>query len=166
MSTSWAPEREESHARRVKGGLQALCIVILFGKINCLVHQTNGCPGNIDGHVAAAHHNHTLAQFNLKSEVDVDQKVDAVVDTLKMSSRNVEFASLVEPGGKQNCIELRPQFRKGDVASQRHARMQRDSHSENVVDFHLDDFPRQAKLRNAKIEHSARDGCGFKTSTV
>jgi hypothetical protein len=35
------------------------------------------------------------------------------------------------------------------------AGMQRDPHGQNVVHFHLDDFPRQAELRNTEIEHSA-----------
>ena len=40
--------------------------------------------------------------------------------------------------------------------------MKRDSHGENVVHFHLDDFPRQAKLRNAQIKHAAGNRGGLK----
>ena len=40
--------------------------------------------------------------------------------------------------------------------------MQRDPHGQNVVHFHLDDFARQAKLRNTQVEHAAGDRSGLK----
>src|ERR1035437_7971596 len=148
--------RAQSHARRVKGGLQALGIIV-FGKVHSLMHEADGRARHINGYVTAAHHNHALPKFNLKSEIDVNEKIDAVVNACQVRSRNVQLAAFVEPGGEKDRIELRPQIAEGDVASQRHAGMQRDPYGQNVVDFHLDDFPRQPELRNAQIKHAARN---------
>ena len=87
--------RAQSHARRIKCGLQTLGIVILFGKINLLMHKADSCAGYIDGHVATTHNNHPLAQFDLESEIDVDQEVDAVIDACQVRPGNVEFTAFV-----------------------------------------------------------------------
>ena len=121
------------------------------------MHQSNGGARNIDGHVAAAYHHNPFAQFDLESQVHVDQKVDAVVDARQMRAWNVQFAALVQTRGKQNRIELRAQIGERDIAAQRHTGMQRNSHGQDVIDFHLDDFSGEAKLRNSQIKHSARD---------
>jgi hypothetical protein len=125
------------------------------------MHQAHSGARHVDGHVAAAHHNNPLAQFNLESKVDVDQEVDAVVDPRKVRSRDVQFAAFVEASGQQNRIELRAQVGEGDVAPKRHAGMQRDTHGQDVIHLHLDDFPRKAELRDAQIEHSAGNRGGL-----
>jgi hypothetical protein len=30
------------------------------------MHQAHGCTRHVDGHVAATHHDHSLAQFNFE----------------------------------------------------------------------------------------------------
>ena len=64
------------------------------------MHQAHGGAGHVDGHIAAADDDHALAQLDLESEIDVDQKVDAVVDAGQMRAGDVQFAALVEPGGQ------------------------------------------------------------------
>ena len=38
-----------------------------------------------------------------------------------------------------------------------HARVQRDPHGQDVIDFHLDDFPGKPEVGNAQVEHSPGD---------
>ena len=123
-----------------------------------LLHQAHGGARHVDGHVAAADDHDALAQFDLEAQVDVDEEIDAVVNARQVRAGNVQLTALVEPGGQQNRIELRAQIGKGNIAAYGHARMQRDAQGQNVIDFHLDDFPRKAELRNAQIEHSAGNG--------
>ena len=144
-----------------KAGCRPLASSSVFGEIHRLLHQPHRRARHVDGHVAAADHHHALAQFDLEAQIDVDQKIDAVVDAGQVRAGNIQFAALVEPGGQQNRIELGAQIGEGDVAPQRDAGVQRNAHGQNVVHFHLDDFARQAELRNAQVEHSAGDRRGL-----
>ena len=105
----------QCHAGCIESRLQAFGIVFL-GKIDGFMHQANSGARHIDGHVAAANNHYALAQFDLKSEIDVDEKIDAVVDARQVRAGNVQFAALVKAGGQQNRIELRSQIGEGDVA--------------------------------------------------
>ena len=66
-----------------------------------------------------------------------------------MGAGYVQFAAFVEAGGQKNGVEVLPEPVESDVAPDGYARVQRDAHRQDVVDFHLDDFARKTKLRDA-----------------
>ena len=76
------------------------------------MHQSHRGARHIDGHVAAAHHNDPLAQFDFVAQVGVDQEIDAVVDPRQVRARNIQLAALVEAGGKQHRVEFGAQSAK------------------------------------------------------
>src|SRR5579863_3936252 len=125
------------------------------------MHQAHRGAGDIDRNVPASDNNHALAELDLETKIDVDQKVDAVIDAGQMGAGNVEFAPLIESRGQQYGVEFLTQRLECNVAPNRHTRVERDTERQNVVDFHLDDFPRKPKLRNTEIEHSSWNGSRF-----
>ena len=68
---------------------------------------------------------------------------------------------LLRPVASSTASNFERSCAERDVAAQRHARVQRDAQRQDVVDLHLDDFARKPEMRNAQVEHAARDRRGL-----
>src|ERR1019366_4907128 len=65
---------------------------------------------HIHGNVAAADHDHFLADGELVTQVHVEQKIDSFVDAVQIDSGNGEIAAAMSAHRKQHSIELAPQI--------------------------------------------------------
>src|ERR1039457_4314432 len=73
---------------------------------------------NVHGHVAAADHNHFLADGELVAEVHVKQEIDAFVNAVEVNSWDGEIAAAMRSHGDEYSIEaLVTQVGNGEVAS-------------------------------------------------
>src|SRR5579863_2567004 len=105
-------------------------------------------PSHVHRNVAPADHNHFLADRELVSEVDIQQEIDAFVDTIEINSRNAEIAAAMSADRDQHRIEpLPPQIGDFEVTSRRMVQLEGDvSGLEDLADLGLDNIARQAIL--------------------
>ena len=69
--------------------------------------------GHVHGHVAAADHEHFLADGELVAEIHVEQEVDAFVNAVEIDAGNGEIAAAMRAHRDQHRVEsLAPQDRK------------------------------------------------------
>ena len=119
--------------------------------------QTAGVAGNVDGHVAAAHHNGAagqgidLAAVNLAKEVDGHGHVHGILD------RNTgKAAALAADGHVKGLKALRAQLVERHITTDLHAIAELGTHQANDLDLGLNDVLLQLKAGNAVGEHAAR----------
>ena len=122
-----------------------------------------GRAGHVHGHVAAADHDHFLADGEFVAEVDVEQKVDAFVHAIEIDTGDAEIAAAMRSHGDKHGVEaLAAQIGNREVAAGRMIQLQRDvAGLENLAHLRFDDIARQAVFGDAEIQHSARHRCGF-----
>ena len=119
--------------------------------------QTAGVAGNVDGHVAAAHHNGAagqgidLAAVNLAKEVDGHGHVHGIL------ARNTgKAAALAADGHVKGLKALRAQLVERHITTDLHAIAELGTHQANDLDLGLNDVLLQLKAGNAVGEHAAR----------
>ena len=119
---------------------------------------------HVHGHVAAADHNHLLADGELVAQIHVEQKIDALVDAIQINARNGEIAAAVRAHGDQHGVEaLVAQVGNREVASGRVIELKRDvAGLENFSHLRFHHVARQAVFGNAEVKHSAGHRRGFK----
>ena len=125
--------------------------------LNVLRTQTAGVAGNVDSHVAAAHHNGAAGQRVDLATVDLAQKVDGYGHVLGILARNAgKAAALAANGNVEGLKALRAQLVERHVATDFHAIAELGTHQANDLDLGLDDILLQLKAGNAVGEHAAR----------
>ena len=60
---------------------------------------------HVHGHIAAADHNDFLADGELVAQIHVEQKIDALVNPVKINARNRKIAAAMRAHGDQHRIE-------------------------------------------------------------
>lgn len=119
--------------------------------------QTAGVAGNVDGHVAAAHHDGAAGQRIDLATVDLAQKVDGHGHVLGVLARNAgKAAALAANGNVEGLKALRAQLVERHVAADFHAIAKLGTHQANDLDLRLDNILLQLKAGNAIGEHATR----------
>ena len=119
---------------------------------------------HVHGHVAAADHNHFLADGELVAEVHVQQEIDALVDAIQINPRNGEIAAAMRAHGDQHGVEaLAAQIGNGEIPARRVIELERDvAGLENLPHLRFHHVAGQTVFGNAEIKHSAGYRRGFK----
>ena len=114
---------------------------------------------HVHGDVAAADHDHFLADGELVAEIHVEQEIDALVHAVEIDAGNGQVAAAVRAHGDQHRIEsLPPQIGDREVASGGLIQLERDvAGFENLAHLRFHHVARQSIFGNAQIQHSARD---------
>ena len=119
--------------------------------------QTAGVAGNVDGHVAAAHHNGAAEQGIDLAAVNLAKEVDGHGHVLGILARNAgKAAALAANGNVEGLKALRAQLVERHVATDFHAIAELGTHQANNLDLGLDNILLQLKAGNAVGEHAAR----------
>lgn len=125
--------------------------------LNVLGTQTAGVAGNVDGHVAASHHNGAAGQRVDLATVDLTKEVDGHGHVLGILARNTgKAAALAANGHVKGLKALRAQLVERHVATDFHAIAELGTHQANNLDLGLDNILLQLKAGNAIGEHAAR----------
>ena len=134
-----------------------LSLALQAEHLNVLGTQTAGVAGDIDSHVAAAHHNGAAGQRVDLATVDLAQKVDGHGHVLGILARNAgKAAALAANGNVEGLKALRAQLVERHVATDFHAIAELGTHQANNLDLGLDNILLQLKAGNAVGEHAAR----------
>ena len=119
--------------------------------------QTAGVTGDVDGHVAAAHHDGAAGQRVDLAAVDLAQKVDGHGHVLGVLARNTgKAATLAANSHVEGFKALRAQLVERHVATDLHAIAELGTHQANDLDLGLNDVLLQLKAGNAVGEHATR----------
>ena len=134
-----------------------LSLALQAEHLNMLRAQTAGVAGNVDGHVAAAHHNGAAGQGIDLAAVNLAKEVDGHGHVLGTLARNArKAAALAANGNVEGLKALRAQLVERHVATDFHAIAELGTHQANDLDLGLDDILLQLKAGNAVGEHAAR----------
>ena len=118
-------------------------------------HFTGRGASHIHGNIAAADHQYFLADGEPVTEIDVEQKIDALIDAIKIYARNGEIAAAVRTHGDQHRIEVAAQIGNGEVTACRVVEFQRDiAGREDFAYLRLDNIAGETILRQTEIKHS------------
>jgi hypothetical protein len=93
------PRRDGGHVFRGRLG-------ILHAARMLTHHFASRRASHVHGHVAAADHDHFLADSEFVAEVYVEQKVDALVYAIEIDSGNAEIAAAVRAHGDEHGVEI------------------------------------------------------------
>ena len=154
-------------AADVRAVLDGLATLFLAGRhlgltlqaehLNVLGTQTAGVAGNVDGHVAAAHHNGAAGQGIDLAAVNLAKEVYGHGHVLGILARNADkAAALAANGNVEGLKALRAQLVERHVATDFHAIAELGTHQANNLDLGLDNILLQLKAGNAVGEHAAR----------
>ena len=154
-------------AANVRAVLNGLATLLLAGRhldlalqaehLNMLGTQTAGVARDVDGHVAAAHHDGAPGQRVDLAAVDLAQKVDGHGHVLGILARNTgKAATLAANGHVKGFKALRAKLVERHIATDLHAIAELGAHQANDLDLGLDNVLLQLKARNAIGEHAAR----------
>ena len=154
-------------AADVRAVLNGLATLLLAGghlglalqaeHLNVLGTQTAGVAGNVDGHVAAAHHNGAAGQGIDLAAVNLAKEVDGHGHVLGTLARNAGKAAAPAANGNVEGLKaLRAQLVERHVATDFHAIAELGAHQANDLDLGLNDVLLQLKAGNAVGEHAAR----------
>ena len=154
-------------AADVSAILDGLATLLLAGRhlglalqaehLNVLGTQTAGVARDVDGHVAAAHHDGAPGQRVDLAAVDLAQKVDGHGHVLGILARNTgKAATLAANGHVKGLKALRAKLVERHIATDLHAIAELGAHQANDLDLGLDNVLLQLKARNAIGEHAAR----------
>ena len=154
-------------AADVRAVLDGLATLLLAGghlglalqaeHLNMLRAQTAGVAGNVDSHVAAAHHDGAAGQCIDLATVNLAQEVDGHGHILGILARNADkAAALAANGNVEGLKALRAQLVERHVATDFHAIAELGTHQANNLDLGLDNILLQLKAGNAVGEHAAR----------
>ena len=125
--------------------------------LDVLGAQAAGVAGNVDGHVAAAHHDSAARQRVNLAAVDLAQKVDGHGHVLGILARNAgKAAALAANSHVEGLKALLAQLVERHVATDLHAIAELGAHQANNLDLGLDDVLLQLKAGNTVGEHTAR----------
>ena len=125
--------------------------------LNMLRAQTAGVAGNVDGHVAAAHHNGAAGQGIDLAAVNLAKEVDGHGHVLGILARNAgKAAALAANGNVEGLKALLAQLVERHVATDLHAIAELGTHQANDLDLRLNDVLLQLKAGNTVGEHAAR----------
>ena len=154
-------------AADVRAVLDGLATLLLAGghlglalqaeHLNMLRAQTAGVAGNVDSHVAAAHHDGAAGQCIDLATVNLAQEVDGHGHILGILARNTgKAAALAANGNVEGLKALRAQLVERHVATDFHAIAELGTHQANDLNLGLDNILLQLKAGNAVGEHAAR----------
>ena len=154
-------------AANVRAVLNGLATLLLAGRhlglalqaehLNMLGTQTAGVARDVDGHVAAAHHDGAPGQRVDLATVDLAKEVDGHGHVLGILARNAgKAAALAANGNVEGLKALRAQLVERHVATDFHAIAELGTHQANDLDLGLDNILLQLKAGNAVGEHAAR----------
>ena len=154
-------------AADVRAVLNGLATLLLAGghlglalqaeHLNVLGTQTAGVAGNVDGHVAAAHHNGAAGQGINLAAVNLAKEVDGHGHVLGILTRNAGKAAALAANGNVEGLEaLRAQLVERHVSTDLHAIAELGAHQANDLDLGLDNVLLQFKAGNTVGEHAAR----------
>ena len=125
--------------------------------LNVLGTQTAGIAGNVDGHVAAAHHDGATGQRVNLAAVDLAQKVDGHSHVLGILARNTgKAAALTANSHVEGLKALRAQLVERHIAADLHAVAELGAHQADDLDLGLNDILLQLKAGDTVGEHAAR----------
>ena len=111
MSTSRAPRR------RAESEMSTISCVATAATFSCrglcvfhsrdvlLQHFARGRTRHVHGHIAAADHDHFLADGEPVAQVGVEQEIDALVHAVQIDARNRKVAAAVRAHGDHHRIE-------------------------------------------------------------
>ena len=134
-----------------------LSLALQAEHLNVLGTQTAGVAGNVDGHVAAAHHNGAAGQGIDLAAVNLAKEVDGHGHVLGILARNAsKAAALAANGNVEGLKALCAQLVERHVATDFHAIAELGTHQANDLDLGLDNILLQLKAGNAVGEHAAR----------
>ena len=154
-------------AADVRAVLNGLATLLLAGghlglalqaeHLNMLGAQTAGVAGNIDGHVAAAHHDSAAGQGIDLAAVNLAKEVDGHGHVLGILARNTgKAAALAADGHVKGLKALRAQLVERHITTDLHAIAELGTHQANDLDIGLDNILLQLKAGNAIGEHATR----------
>ena len=119
--------------------------------------QTAGVAGNVDGHVAAAHHNGAAGQGIDLAAVNLAKEVDGHGHILGILARNTGKATALAANGHVEGLKaLLAQLVERHIATDLHAIAELGAHQANDLDLSLDNVLFQLKAGNAIGEHATR----------
>ena len=125
--------------------------------LNVLGTQTAGVACDIDGHVAAAHHDGAAGQRVDLAAVDLAQEVDGHGHVLGILARNTgKAAALAANSHIKGLKALLAQLVECHIATDLHAIAELGAHQANDLDLGLDNILLQLKAGNTVGEHAAR----------
>lgn len=125
--------------------------------LNMLGTQTAGVARDVDGHVAAAHHDGAPGQRVDLATVDLAKEVDGHGHVLGILARNAgKAAALAADGNIKGLKALRAQLVERHIATDLHAIAELGAHQANNLDLGLDNILLQLKAGNTVSEHTAR----------
>ena len=134
-----------------------LSLALQAEHLNMLRAQTAGVAGNVDGHVAAAHHNGAAGQGIDLAAVNLAKEVDGHGHVLGILARNAgKAAALAANGNVEGLKALRAQLVERHFATDFHAIAELGTHQANDLDLGLDNILLQLKAGNAVGKHAAR----------
>ena len=134
-----------------------LSLALQAEHLNVLGAQTAGVAGDVDGHVAAAHHDGATGQRVDFTAVDLTQEVDGNGHVLGILARNTgKAAALAADGHVEGLKALRAQLVERHIAADLHTVAELGAHQANDLNLGLDDIFLQLKAGDAVGEHAAR----------
>ena len=117
---------------------------------------------DIEGHIAAANHDHLAVQIDLVAEVDVEQIVNRAKRAVQVHAFDVQLAALVRADGEEDRLEaILFETGQGEIAAEPAVQFDLHSQVNDRLNLRLNDFARQAVLRNAQRQHPARHALGL-----
>ncbi len=126
------------------------------GHVHLLGAQPPGGAGAVEGHVAAAQHDHPFADSHLVAQVHSAQEVGAHQDALTVGPRDAQLLSFVGAHCNHDrlvaLLEERVQRFHPGPGHDNH------SHSFDLADLALDHVPRQPVFGDAVAEHASGGG--------
>src|SRR5207249_429190 len=111
-------------------------------------------PRTVHRGVAATDDDNVLAHRERLAQVRDLHEVDAVLDSLEISTRNVEDHGIHRAGRDRDSVEVALELLEGDVDADRRVVDERDPEALDEADVHLDRLARQTERGNAD-EHRA-----------
>ncbi len=119
---------------------------------------------HVHGDVAAADHNHLLADGELVAEIHVEQEIDAFVNAVQVHAGNGEIAAAMRAHGDQDRVEaLMAQVGNREVASRSLIELESNvAGCENFPHLRFHHVTRQAVFGDAEVKHSAGHRSGLK----
>ena len=119
-------------------------------------------PRRVQRDVAAADHDHVVAEVDLVPEVRVQQKVDRVQHAVELDAGDLQLARTGRTDPEEHGREpVLAQRREAEVATERLPGAELDAHIQDRLDLVVDEVAAKAVRGDPEHHHAARSFLGF-----
>ena len=118
--------------------------------------QPLGGERHVDGHVAAAHHQNVLADFDFLAQGGIPQEIHPLQHARDILVFDPKTAAAVQADGQEHGLEaVLLEAVEGDVLAEGDPGRNRDAHAPDDLNLEVQDVPRQAVGGNTHGHHAA-----------